>query len=133
MIKKITYNCCIMTNDEMMFITGVASSVGIILGAWFLVVKFISPLLKRIHGWVDTWEKFMRDWAGTPKEPGRAAVPGVMERLNRIDGELQNNGGSSVKDAVDRIESRLKEGDEQFIELQKEIKEIKNNTKNIKN
>jgi hypothetical protein len=39
--------------------------------------------------------------------PGRARVPGVMERLNRLDGELSNNGGSSVKDAIERIEKIL--------------------------
>jgi hypothetical protein len=111
MIKKITYNCNNMTNDEIMLITGVASSIGVILGAWFLVVKFISPLLKRIHGWVDTWEKFMRDWAGTPSEPGRDAVPGVMQRLNDIDGELKHNGGSSMKDQLSRLESELEKAE----------------------
>jgi hypothetical protein len=30
-----------------------------------------------------------------------------MERLNRLDGELSNNGGTSLKDAVDRIETTL--------------------------
>jgi hypothetical protein len=30
-----------------------------------------------------------------------------MERLNRLDGELSNNGGTSVKDAIDRIEKVL--------------------------
>ncbi len=37
----------------------------------------------------------------------RSFVPGVMERLNRLDGELSNNGGSSVKDAIERIEKIL--------------------------
>jgi hypothetical protein len=30
-----------------------------------------------------------------------------MERLNRLDGELSNNGGTSVKDAIERIEKAL--------------------------
>jgi len=30
-----------------------------------------------------------------------------MERLNRLDGELSHNGGSSMKDAIDRIEKSL--------------------------
>ncbi len=38
-----------------------------------------------------------------PGGPGRDPVPGVMERLNRLDGELSNNGGSSVKDAIERM------------------------------
>jgi len=52
-------------------------------------------------------EKFRRDWEGEPGGPGRDAVPGVMERLNRLDGELSHNGGSSMKDAIDRIEKVL--------------------------
>lgn len=45
----------------------------------------------------------MRDWEGEEAEPGRAAVPGVMERLNKLDGELSNNGGSTTKDKVDKL------------------------------
>lgn len=48
-------------------------------------------------------ERFMRDWEGEEAEPGRAAVPGVMERLNKLDGELSNNGGSTTKDKVDKL------------------------------
>ena len=59
----------------------------------------------------------MEDWAGTPERPGRSAVPGVMERLNNIDGELKKNGGKSVKDVVNRIEKRLVDGDKKFDEL----------------
>jgi hypothetical protein len=56
---------------------------------------------------MDNWDSFMRDWAGEPAAPGRSAVPGVMERLNRIDGELKRNGGSSMKDAITRVEKKL--------------------------
>jgi hypothetical protein len=52
-------------------------------------------------------EKFRRDWEGESGGPGRDPVPSVMERLNRLDGELSHNGGSSMKDAIDRIEKRL--------------------------
>jgi len=118
-----------MTPTELNMILQVATWIAVVLGAWFAIVKFIAPVWKRILKWTDTWEKFMTDWAGEEARPGRDAVPGVMERLNRIDGELRNNGGSSIKDAVDRIESRLKEGDKEFSKLQKEIQEIKKNTK----
>ena len=74
---------------------------------------------------------FIRDWHGTPSEPGRSKVPGVMERLNEIDGQLKNNGGSSIKDAVDRIEisvneidERLTDGDKKFDEVFKQINKI---------
>jgi len=45
----------------------------------------------------------MRDWEGEEATPGRDRVPGVMERLNKLDGELSNNGGSTTKDKVDRL------------------------------
>jgi hypothetical protein len=66
----------------------------------------------------------MRDWNGTPQEPGRDAIPGVMERLNRLDGELSRNGGKSVKDTVNRIEKRLVEGDKKFNDLYSRVTEL---------
>ena len=67
----------------------------------------IAPSVRKIRSMMDWLEKFRRDWEGEPGGPGRDAVPGVMERLNRLDGELSNNGGSSMKDAIDRIEKAL--------------------------
>jgi len=67
----------------------------------------IAPSLRKIRSMMEWLEKFRRDWEGEPGGPGRDAVPGVMERLNRLDGELSNNGGSSMKDAIDRIEKVL--------------------------
>lgn len=60
-------------------------------------------LKKIIQEWRDAllwFRKFQRNWDGEPAEPGRDAVPGVMQRLNRIDGELIRNGGSTLKDKV---------------------------------
>jgi hypothetical protein len=67
----------------------------------------IAPSAKKIRSMMEWLEKFRRDWEGEPGGPGRDPVPGVMERLNRLDGELSNNGGSSVKDAIERIEKAL--------------------------
>ena len=67
----------------------------------------IAPSVRKIRSMMEWLEKFRRDWEGEEASPGRARVPGVMERLNRLDGELSNNGGSSVKDAIDRIEKVL--------------------------
>jgi len=113
-----------MSNETLMFITGLAASIATILGTWFLVVKLIAPLFRRISGVVDNWEIFIRDWSGTPSEPGRDAVPGVMERLNRIDGELQHNGGSSIKDQVRRLETQIKKADLHSRETSAKIEEI---------
>ncbi len=70
------------------------------------------PVIREARELMAWWRKFQRDWDGTPEESGRAAVPGVMERLNAIDGELQRNGGESVKDKVNsthRLVSTLHE------------------------
>ena len=121
-----------MTNDQLMMFTAALSTLALVLTTWFLIVKFISPFFKKISSWIFTWEGFMRDWSGEEARPGRDAVPGVMERLNSIDGELKNNGGSSIKDAVDRIENkisiiddRLADGDKKFDDLYNEVKRIK--------
>ena len=53
--------------------------------------------MKEAWAW---WRKFQRDWDGEMAEPGRSAVPGVMSRLNIIDGQLHRNGGESLKDKV---------------------------------
>ena len=76
--------------------------------------KLLKPIFDRLHSVMDNLDVFMRDWAGEEKAPGRSAVPGVMERLNRIDGELKRNGGSSMKDAINRIEQKLSQIDERL-------------------
>jgi len=81
--------------------------------------KIIVPFGSRIKKWITTWEGFMDDWSGEEARPGRDRVPGVMERLNDIDGELKRNGGSSIKDSVDRIETNVNE----ISETQKGIKD----------
>lgn len=83
---------------------GVAAA---ILGLIVLVGRVVYPPYKMIKNFLLWMEKFRRDWEGEDSEPGRDRTPGVMERLNRLDGELQNNGGSSLKDAVCRIETTL--------------------------
>jgi len=67
----------------------------------------IAPTVRKTRSMMDWLEKFRRDWEGEPGGPGRDPVPGVMERLNRLDGELSNNGGTSLKDAIYRIEKYL--------------------------
>lgn len=99
-------------------ITSVITSFGIIGAFWIRLSKFSK-----------SWELFMRDWSGENARPGHDAEPGVMERLNKLDGQFKNNGGGSMKDAIDRIErkltsidKRLAEGDARFEEIEKELK-----------
>jgi hypothetical protein len=86
---------------ENVLITGAMASA--IVSVYFVT----APSVKRIRSMMEWLERFRRDWEGEPGGPGRDSVPGVMERLNRLDGELSNNGGTSVKDAIDRIEKVL--------------------------
>lgn len=119
-----------------MFVLQFAGGITIILGAYFSIVKFLIPLFKRIYKWFVSWELFLIDWSGEDSRPGRDRIPGVMERLNAIDGELKHNGGSSVKDAVDRIEIKINEvderllsGDNKFDEISQKIKDLEDKTK----
>jgi hypothetical protein len=101
-----------------------ATAIITLLGAWFAVEKFIRPVLRSIKTLMERTTAFLEDWNGTDAAPGRSRIPGVMERLNKIDGELSHNGGSSIKDGVSRIEKRLETGDKKFEDLYKRIKRI---------
>lgn len=86
----------------------IAGSIIVILTAIGLIHRMLLlPAFREINGFIKWMKKFQRDWDGEEEEPGRDAVPGVMERLNRIDGELQRNGGSSLKDKVVRVSESL--------------------------
>ncbi|MBM0257038.1 hypothetical protein [Micromonospora sp. 4G55] len=54
-------------------------------------------------------DQFREDWYGMPARPGRDAVPGVPERLARIEQEFRTNGGSTLRDAIGRLETRLED------------------------
>ena len=69
-------------------------------GAFFVWRKGIRPRLHRTRDFLD-------DWSGTPARPGVKARPGVMERLESIEGQLRPNGGTSMHDAVNRIEQAV--------------------------
>jgi hypothetical protein len=80
-------------DDVFWFICGLAATVTA-LGV------LLRPIYWRAKSFLNWWEKFARDWDGEEESPGRMRIPGVMERLNNIDGELKRNGGSSMKDQV---------------------------------
>ena len=61
------------------------------------------PGYKRVKEFLGWFEHFRRDWMGEEEAPGRDRVPGVMERLNKLDGELSQNGGKSTKDVVNKM------------------------------
>lgn len=68
--------------------------------------------VRRIANRIDD---FADDWAGVPARPGVPERPGVMVRLDRIEErinavghELQPNSGSTLRDAVDRVDARTR-------------------------
>lgn len=90
--------------DFVQLAIGTVAVTGAILG----VEKVTRPLRKKVRN-VSRWlDEFQRDWFGEDEGPGRDPVPGVMERLNRLDGELSQNGGKSVKDTVNRLDEEVK-------------------------
>jgi hypothetical protein len=103
--------------------TGVASidtlviwsiAISAILGGIALVWRAIRRLARAVDDWIE-------DWQGTPARPGVPARPGMMERVGgieqsvdrverrvgAIEHELHPNSGSSLRDAVDRVEQSI--------------------------
>lgn len=105
-------------------IVNIALGISAVLAAAFALQKFIRPLISKTRTLARDWEQFLTDWTGEEARPGRDRIPGVMERLNRIDGELTHNGGSSIKDSIGRIEKRLMEGDNKFDELSQRVSDL---------
>lgn len=69
---------------------------GVLVAAWRAWRKFHK-----------SFNQFMEDWNGEPARPGVPEKPGVMVRLASIEKELHPNSGSSLRDAVVRIERRV--------------------------
>ena len=70
------------------------------------------PTYNKIKEFGEWFDHFRRDWMGEEESPGRDRVPGVMERLNKLDGELSQNGGKSTKDVANKVlykQERLEE------------------------
>lgn len=83
--------------------TNIFATLGVVTGALIGLGALLNPLRKKIKRWASWMEMFMRDWEGEEEASGRDRVPGVMERLNKLDGELSNNGGGTTKDKVDKL------------------------------
>ena len=86
--------------DDLTWLAGLISVVAVIVGAVWTMIK---PLKRQ----ADRIEAFWEDWQGTDATPGHGRVPGVMERLQSIDGELTHNGGGSLKDQVAATAGKL--------------------------
>lgn len=77
----------------------------------------MTPVYKKAKRFTNWLDRFMRDWEGEEEAPGRDRIPGVMERLNRLDGELSSNGGRSIKDIVFKMSDTQEIMLEAFVEM----------------
>lgn len=85
----------------------------------FLVKRFVMPVVCRLSSFLDWQDEFKKDWQGEPARAGRDATLGVMERLNRLDGELSRNGGTSVKDVVETMQKDVCSVNKRLTKLEK--------------
>lgn len=113
--------------------TNTFTAIGIVTGALISLGIVLRPAYKRTKEFFSWIERFMRDWEGEEESPGRDRVPGVMERLNKLDGELSQNGGKSTKDTVNKLlknqEQVVKNQDmmiEAFVEMGERLISIEN-------
>jgi uncharacterized NAD(P)/FAD-binding protein YdhS len=96
------YNYSIMTMLQWIITVGAAASA---LG--YIMSKFLK-LFK-------TWFQFIIDWNGNDDHPGvvqrlaegNARFDKIEEEISLIKAELFNNHGSSLRDAIDRIEEAV--------------------------
>lgn len=85
-------------------IVEIAAAITAVLTAVLLVKRFVVPVIQRFNQFLDWQDQFRIDWQGEPARAGRDKVPGVMERLNKLDGELSRNGGTSMKDVLEKTQ-----------------------------
>jgi hypothetical protein len=107
--------------DWLTTITAVVTTIG-------TTAVIAVPVVRKFKSFTHSWDLFMRDWSGEETRPGHDAEPGVMERLNNLDGQFKKNHGTSLKDVVDRIEKkinaidkRLEDGNARFEQIEKEL------------
>lgn len=75
----------------------VTAVIGLLFGAAAWLLKVAWPVVRKLNHFVD-------DVVGEPDRPGVPGRPGLMERVAHIEHEVKTNHGSSLKDAVKRIE-----------------------------
>lgn len=83
-------------------------------GAIGVLYKLVSPIVKKTQALLHALDLFTKDWFGDEGDALHPRRPGVLERLSVVEKELQHNGGSSIKDSVKRIETKLNKMDKRL-------------------
>jgi hypothetical protein len=81
----------------------VGSLAGAVVGVGAIVKFVVAPIRKLLR----QQEEFRDDWFGRPARPGHAPIPGIPERLERIEGQLCPHTAGSLYATVRRLEDRL--------------------------
>lgn len=85
----------------------------ILIGATASAIGAIAFFFSKLFRLFGTWFTFINDWYGTDDKPGvnerldqgSARFDFIESELKTIKEELFNNHGSSLRDAIDRIEA----------------------------
>ena len=92
--------------------------------SWLVALLALTSAVVGLGAWIGRWAwrilsrttRFLDDFFGEPSHDGLPPKPGVMARLevltedvNRVRNQVIPNGGSSLRDAVDRVAVDLKE------------------------
>ena len=92
-----------MTNDFLMMLAATITAIGVISVGLHKATKLVKRF---IH--------FLDDYFGEEERPGFEGRPGMQERLKFMEDEIacisfemRPNHGTSIKDAIGRIEDRL--------------------------
>jgi len=83
--------------------------------------KVLTPVFKKTKKLMDALNRFTIDWFGEEGDHVHPRRPGVLERITKLEAELSHNGGKSVKDVVNKINTRLEDGNERFEALERRV------------
>ncbi|WP_211323398.1 hypothetical protein [Amycolatopsis palatopharyngis] len=111
-----------MNAEILPWLGGVVAAIAILTAVSKVVAKTTRAIRRVWRPFTD----FLEDWRGEPARPGRDKQPGAMERMQaietrvtantehlsamddrlvRVEAEFRPNGGSSLRDSLNRVES----------------------------
>lgn len=97
-----------------------------ILLTWLTCLATLGSLVVAVLKYGRRIMQMVEDFNGEKERPGVPARPGVMQRLLVIEAEITPNHGSSIKDAVTRI-------DTQVADLTTDVKGLHNRLDGVQN
>lgn len=80
------------------------ASIGAFLGMVVTAVTAFTMIGRPVRKMMVGWRLMMEDWHGEADRPGVPGRPGIMVRMASFDHELRTNTGSTLRDAIKRIE-----------------------------